>query len=110
MEELSKLRDDLYEALPSGELDAFELIKIIKSHITKLDELIELKKLRVADVSGQLAISALEKIVNPIKYLQDEAEKDGARLNGYMAIEVTKDVNFYKEIARKALQEIANLR
>lgn len=50
MEELSKLRDDLYEALPSGELDAFELIKIIKSHITKLDELIELKKLRVADV------------------------------------------------------------
>ena len=53
MEELSKLRDDLYEALPSGELDAFELIKLIKNHITKLDELIELKKLRVGDVVGR---------------------------------------------------------
>jgi uncharacterized protein with ACT and thioredoxin-like domain len=63
----------------------------------------------LADVSGQLAISALEKITNPIKYLQEEAEKDGAKLNGYMAIEITKDANFYKEIARKALEEIANL-
>lgn len=62
----------------------------------------------LADVSGMLAISALQKIANPIKYLQDEAEKEGARLDGYMAIQLTKDANFYQEIARKALEEIAN--
>lgn len=50
MEELSKLRDELYEALPTDKIDAFELIQVIKKHISKLDELIELKKLRVADV------------------------------------------------------------
>lgn len=50
MEELSKLRDELYEALPTGKIDAFELIQVIKNHISKLDELIELKKLRVGDV------------------------------------------------------------
>ena len=64
----------------------------------------------LADVSGMLAISALQKIVNPIKYLQEEAEKEGARLDGYMAIQLTKDANFYQEIARNALEEIANYR
>ena len=64
----------------------------------------------LADVSGMLAISALQKIANPIKYLQDEAEEEGARLDGYMAIQLTKDANFYQEIARKALEEIANYR
>ena len=62
----------------------------------------------LADVSGMLAISALQKIANPIKYLQDEAGKEGARLDGYMVIQLTKDANFYQEIARKALEEIAN--
>ena len=62
----------------------------------------------LADASGMLAISALQKIANPIKYLQDEAEKDGAKLDGYMAIQLTEDANFYQEIARKALEEIAN--
>ena len=60
------------------------------------------------DVSVALAISALQKIANPIKYLQDEAEKEGAKLDGYIAIQLTKSANFYVEIAYKALQEIAN--
>lgn len=54
MEELSKLRDELYEALPTGKIDAFELTQVIKNHISKLDELIELKKLLVGDVSGSV--------------------------------------------------------
>ena len=60
-------------------------------------------------IGKQLAISALEKIANPIKYLQDEAEKEGAKLNGYMAVEISKDVNFYRDIARKALENINNI-
>lgn len=64
--------------------------------------------LPIADVGDQLAISALKKIENPIKYLRDEAEKDGCVLDGRMAIELIKDASFYQEIARKALEEIDN--
>lgn len=55
-----------------------------------------------------LAIAALDKIAHPIKYLQNEAEKDGCKLNGYMAIQLTQNPNFYIEIAEKALKAIAN--
>jgi len=33
-------RDNLYEELPSGNINAFELIKIIKKHIRDLDAII----------------------------------------------------------------------
>lgn len=39
--ELAQLRDELYEALPTGEVNAFDLIKVIKQHIGKLDKVIE---------------------------------------------------------------------
>ena len=55
-----------------------------------------------------LAIAALDKIAHPIKYLQNEAEKDGCELNGCMAIQLTQNPNFYIEIAEKALKAIAN--
>lgn len=32
------LRDDLYEKLPTGDVDAFALIKLIKEHIKQLDD------------------------------------------------------------------------
>lgn len=57
---------------------------------------------------GDVAIAALKKIANPIQYLQEEAEKEGAKLDGYMAIQLIKDANFYQEIARKALKELNN--
>jgi hypothetical protein len=37
--DLTKLRNELYNQLPTDNIDAFELIKIIKTHIQKLDEL-----------------------------------------------------------------------
>ena len=55
-----------------------------------------------------LAIAALDKIAHPIKSLQKEAEKDGCKLNGCMAIQLTQNPNFYIEIAEKALKAIAN--
>ena len=38
-DQVLKLRNELFDSLPSGELSAFDLIKIIKSHIEKLDNL-----------------------------------------------------------------------
>ena len=55
-----------------------------------------------------LAITALDKIAHPIKYLQNEAEKDGCKLNGCMTVQLTQNPNFYIEIAEKALKSIAN--
>jgi len=69
------------------------------------------KLFAIQDVSQRselLAIAALDKIAHPIKHLQEEAEKDGCKLDGYMAIQLTQDANFYQEIADKALKAIAN--
>lgn len=38
---LLELRNKLYDAVPTGEVTAFELIKVIKQHIRELDEIIE---------------------------------------------------------------------
>lgn len=37
---IEEIRDELYNQLPVGEVNAFDLIKIITNHIKKLDELI----------------------------------------------------------------------
>jgi len=39
--ELTKLRNELYEALPIGDLDAWKLLQVIKVHLTQLDMLID---------------------------------------------------------------------
>jgi hypothetical protein len=36
---LFKLRNELYDTLPTGDIDAFELLKLIKIHLQKLDDL-----------------------------------------------------------------------
>jgi hypothetical protein len=36
---LSKARNELYDKLPTGDIDAFELLKLIKIHLQKLDVL-----------------------------------------------------------------------
>jgi len=36
---LSKARNELYDKLPTGDIDAFELLKLIKIHLQKLDDL-----------------------------------------------------------------------
>ena len=86
-------------------------IDIILERCERKEPAPEERGLSKHDVNQQrelLAIAALNKIAHPIKYLQDEAEKDGCRLDGYMATQLTKDANFYQEIAGKALKAIAN--
>lgn len=51
-------------------------------------------------------LEALEKIANPIKYLQEEAKLNNATIDGLTAVAIMKDYNFYQEIARKVLREI----
>jgi hypothetical protein len=36
---LSQLRNELYDKLPTGDVDTFELLKLIKIHLQKLDDL-----------------------------------------------------------------------
>ena len=38
IEDIKTSRNNLYDALPIGEIDAFDLIKVIKKHITELDK------------------------------------------------------------------------
>jgi len=47
---------------------------------------------------------ALNKIANPIIYLQSKAEKEGSKLDGLMAIEFSNSASCLKEIARAALE------
>ena len=37
--DLDILKNDLYTKLPTGNVDTFELLKIIKNHLLKLDDL-----------------------------------------------------------------------
>ena len=41
---LLTVRNNLYEALPTGNIDPFELIKVINTHIQKLDIILEASK------------------------------------------------------------------
>ena len=36
---IDELRNDLYDKLPIGDVDAFEILKVVKNHLQKLDEL-----------------------------------------------------------------------
>jgi hypothetical protein len=54
----------------------------------------------------EIAIEALENIASPIAYLQAEAKKNGAVLDGSKAVELSNDPNFLKQIAEKAIREI----
>lgn len=40
LKEIRKLNNALYEALPSGNIDAFELIKLIGSHYEKVEKVL----------------------------------------------------------------------
>ncbi len=37
---VSAARDKLYDDLPTGDIDAFDLLKVVKSHITDLDAIL----------------------------------------------------------------------
>lgn len=48
---------------------------------------------------------ALERISNPIRYLQQEADITGAKLDGVMAIKLSEDANWLQKLASAALTQ-----
>ncbi len=55
---------------------------------------------------ASIAIEALGNIAEPMAYLCEEAKKEEASLNGYMAVQLIGDASFYIDIAEKALRII----
>lgn len=67
----------------------------------------EQEQLRISAVRYQLAISALEAIVDPIGHMKKQLKED-ERLDGMYAIRIAERPEFYQDIAKKALEVIAN--
>lgn len=67
----------------------------------------EQEQLRISAVRYQLAISALEAIVDPIGHMKKQLKED-EKLDGMYAIRIAERPEFYQDIAKKALEEIAN--
>ena len=53
---------------------------------------------------------ALDEIANPIKYMRQEAEAKGARLDGGIAIQLSGSANYLQGIARAALAAIEGVK
>jgi regulator of replication initiation timing len=51
-------------------------------------------------------LEALNRIAYSVKYMQMEAEAKGAQLNGSMAIAISNDPNYLKEICRKGHNDL----
>ena len=57
------------------------------------------------ETSLQIALKALEDIVNPIGYMKSQL-KDGESLDGHYAIMISDKPKFYQDIAKEALEKI----
>jgi len=57
----------------------------------------------------EIAVSALKDIKNPIEKMRKEADEKGGTLNGYACM-LSEDAYYLKDIARKALEEIEEVK
>lgn len=65
-------------------------------------------KLKLAEDNLSIALGALDKITNPIAFLQKEAEATGEKLNGVMALNYANNAANLQAIAEQALNKIRN--
>lgn len=49
---------------------------------------------------------SLKAIAYPVKYLAEEARKDGYEIDGQIAIQLSNDANYIKQIAQRTLKEL----
>ena len=56
--------------------------------------------------NNKIAMDALHQMAYPLNYLKEEAVKHGAIFNGTIAIEITKDAQYYQNVAKQALKDI----
>lgn len=64
----------------------------------------QVNKTHMEQSTEEIMRTALWQIANPIAHLQQEAEKEGGKLDGMGAISLAKDANWLQGIARKALE------
>ena len=50
-------------------------------------------------------VEALEEIIHPVRFMKERLE-EGERLNGMVAVQLAKDAEYLRDIARKALTSL----
>lgn len=93
--------------LPIFRTKADERIAELESHNLGLaNESCALQE-RVAALESRLktAVGGLTAITNPVKHMRDELS-EGEQLNGRMALQISKDPEYLKDIAAKTLMKI----
>jgi regulator of replication initiation timing len=80
-------------------------IERIKGEIEDLEEDIDEAERELFEKIGRME-ETLNKIADPIAYLRKDAEANGYTLDGANAILLIKDPNYYREIAKKAIDDL----
>lgn len=57
-------------------------------------------------MNTNILIKALQRICDPIWYMQEKAKQEGYNINGIMASQLSNDPSYLKSIAREALEAI----
>lgn len=102
---MTKTKDQILEEM--REAMPFHLPERIRPYIEEAMEIYTNQQLHQCNVRCQLAISALEAIDNPVAYIKSNME-EGDTLNGMAVIMITEKPAFYQNIAKEALNKIAN--
>lgn len=102
IETINKIRRENRHLGTAEEIDPSNIDEYDKLFITTTVGIMEayaspLKK-RIEELEA-----ALQKIQNPVRFLQDQCAKEGKSLDGVMALALSKDPVYLQEIARHAL-------
>jgi len=80
-----------------------ETTRLLAQGIIDIDEADKIL-LGLFSVSGS-AFDCLKNIANPLNYLQEQAEKDGCKLNGQIAVSLCDDANYLRGLANNFLAQ-----
>ena len=96
-EHARKLKEEVGTALNGDE--CFDLIN---DAVTEAIELVKANS--VLGGVSETAEECLKQIADPINHIREQAEKDGCTLDGMMAVRMSEDANYLKQIAVKWLE------
>lgn len=97
-------RPNRNEVMPKNNFQGTYPKYTTEEYITAME--IYLNHLEEEKSKGELAITCLKNMDNPIAYLKEEATKDGCVLDGMMAQQTLRSGMFYQELARRTLREL----
>jgi hypothetical protein len=110
-EELKQEFKNYWFRLADARLDEYGYADFIKDDDAEIKFDADLKSLITAAIAEHeakllIATTALDHIAHTIDYLRKEAEKEGGRLNRMVALELSQNANYLKEMAERALCEL----